>query len=238
VQQRISGVPLAYLTGRQRFMGLEMMVGPEAVIPRKETEILGQAALHALSDLAEQRGQVRAIDVCTGSGNLALALAFHEPRCTVVGVDLSPAAAALANRNALALDLSGRVTFTQGDLFAPFESDESFERVDMVTCNPPYISAARLEKMPKEIIDFEPRMAFDGGPFGVNILTRLIRETPRYLKPNSWLCFEVGLGQGPALERMLQKAPGYAAVQAVSDEQGEVRALLARTRPADNTDLK
>ena len=231
VQQRVSGVPLSYLTGRQGFMGLELMAGPEAVIPRKETEIVGQAALQALSELAEKRGSVRVIDVCTGSGNLALALAFYEPRCKVVGVDLSPEAAALAYRNALALGLSERVKFVAGDLFAPFETDEIFECVDMVTCNPPYISAARLGQMPKEIVGFEPRMAFDGGPFGVSVLTRLVREAPRFLKPDSWLCFEVGLGQGQSLERILRKTPDYSAVQVATDEQGEVRALLARTRP-------
>ncbi len=236
VDQRMSGVPLAHLTGRQSFMGVEMLAGPEAMIPRQETEILGNAALAILKTLVEQRGSAQVIDLCTGSGNLALVLAFRVPGCQVVGVDLSREAVELARRNAGHLGLTGRVQFREGDLFSPLESTDFWGQADMVVCNPPYISSAQVEALPHEIAGFEPRLAFDGGPFGVKILTRLIREAPRFLKPASWLCFEVGLGQGRMMTSMLGKSPKYGQVQTLCDEGGNLRALAALTQVSDDGD--
>jgi len=227
VEKRVSGVPLSHLTGRQKFMEIDMLAGPEALIPRKETEILARGALQILGDLVHDRGDAQVIDVCCGSGNVALALATYEPRAHVLGSDLSPEAVSLATRNAAYLGLQERCQFTAGDLFAPFHA-----RADLVTCNPPYISSGKLEKMPPEIANFEPKLAFDGGPFGINILARLIREAPRYLKPNSWLAFEVGLGQGRAMTKMLARSPDYFAVETLGDASGEIRAVLARTAVA------
>jgi release factor glutamine methyltransferase len=229
--QRLAGTPLAHLTGRQRFMGLDFLAGPEALVPRKETEILGQTASTLLKQLAAERGSAQMIDLCTGSGNLALALAYREPAARVFAADVSPAAIALARRNAAHLCLSERVEFREGDLFAPFESDSFRERTDLVVCNPPYISTARVDAMPEEISRFEPRLAFNGGAFGLDILNRLVKDAPRFLKPASWLCFEVGRGQGPYLARFLEKMPEYSCVQSSADTNGDVRALAARTQP-------
>jgi release factor glutamine methyltransferase len=224
VQMRISGVPLSHLIGRQMFMDIQMLAGPEALIPRKETELLGRGALAILNDLIRERGHARVIDVCCGSGNVALGLASHALLCQVEGADLSADAVALANRNNAHLGLQNRCRFVVGDLFEPFS-----EPVDLVTCNPPYISTGKLDKMPHEIASFEPKLAFDGGPFGVKILTRLIREAPRCLKPDSWLAFEVGLGQGKAMVKMLSNLPDYRGVQTITDGSGEIRVVVART---------
>jgi release factor glutamine methyltransferase len=229
VAKRTSGCPLAYLTGRQQFMGIEMLAGPEALIPRKETEILGYASLEKLTQLLEERGSATVIDVCTGAGNIVLALAHHEPGARYMASDLSPEATSLARRNAKHLGIEGRVEFRVGDLFGPFSSEEFIGQVDMITCNPPYISTNNVGDMPDEISKHEPPMAFDGGPFGVAVLSRLIREATRFLKPNSWLCFEVGRGQGEPLMSRLSEAGKFRAVQGVSDASEEVRALLART---------
>ena len=236
VDHRVSDVPLAHLTGRQSFMGVEMLAGPEAMIPRQETEILGDAALAILKKLVEQRGSTQVLDLCTGSGNLALVLAFHVPGCQIVGVDLSPEAVELAKRNAEHLGLTDRVQFREGDLFGPLESADFWGQADLVVCNPPYISSAQVEALPHEISGFEPRLAFDGGPFGVKILTRLIREAPRFLKPASWLCFEVGLGQGRMMASMLDKSPHYGPVQTLCDDGGNLRALAALTRASGDGD--
>jgi release factor glutamine methyltransferase len=228
--RRLSGTPLAHLTGRSRFMGLEMLAGPGALIPRRETELVGAAALERLRAICEERGAALVVDVCTGSGNLALALAHHEPRARVHGADLSPEAVELARRNAETLGLAGRVEFRTGDLLAPF--DASFDgRVDLLTCNPPYISSAKVEAMPAEISGHEPRLAFDGGPLGIRVLDRLVREAPRLLRPGGWLAFEVGLGQGRGLRRRLEQRGTYAGLAEACDPAGEVRALLARYEP-------
>jgi len=224
IARKREGVPLAYLTGRQSFMGLELLAGPGALIPRQETEIVGRAAVAAL------RGKSLAIDVCTGSGNLALAMAFHEPRARVFGADLSEAAVALARRNAEHTKLAGRVEFRTGDLFAPFESPEFLGRCDVISCNPPYIAAAKVSKLPPEISAHEPAMAFDGGVFGVSILLRLLKEAPRFLKPGGALCFEVGVGQGPGMKKLLLPLPWVSRVECHADDAGSIRALVAHAR--------
>lgn len=230
--RRISGEPLAHLTGRQRFMGLELESGGEALIPRRETEILGRAAVAALEALAAESAAPIAIDVCTGSGNVALALAHHVPRARVWGADLSEAAVGLARRNAASLGLAGRVEFRAGDLLAPFDEEAFVGRADLVTCNPPYISSAKVGAMAPEIADHEPRLAFDGGPLGIRILNRLVQEAPRFVRPGGWLAFEVGLGQGRGVRRRVEGHGAWEAVREFPDESGEVRALAARRRTA------
>jgi release factor glutamine methyltransferase len=226
VDRRIEGEPLAYLIGKQTFMEIEMLAGPEALIPRKETEIVCRGALGKLS------GTVSILDVCCGSGNLGVALAARLPGATVNGSDISAEAVALANRNAKYLGLEGRVRFQTGDLFHCFECPEYLGQIDLIICNPPYISSSRVERMPREIAAFEPRAAFDGGPFGVKILTRLIREARKFLKPGGWLAFEVGLGQGNAMQKLLENSPSYCDIEVLPDASGETRALLARAATA------
>jgi release factor glutamine methyltransferase len=229
VGERLRGTPLAHLTQRQRFMGLELLAGPQALIPRRETELLGLAAAQLLAEAARGGRAVLALDVCTGSGNLALGMATQVPTARVLAADLSHEAVELARQNVLALGLQQRVEVREGDLLAPFDETTFLGQIDVLTCNPPYISSPKVDALPSEIAAHEPRLAFDGGPFGVRILQRLIREAPRFVRPGGWLAFEVGLGQGAAVSKRLTPAAGYAEVRALTDAQGEVRALLART---------
>ena len=233
IERRLAGEPLAYLTGRQVFMGIEFLASPGAMIPRKETEILGRVAVDLAGRLVSERGPIRVLDLCTGSGNLALVIASHEASCQVIGVDLAPEAVELAQANAVRLGLSERVHFYQGDLFSPFDNRQSIERFDLIVCNPPYISSARVDQLPAEIRNHEPRLALDGGPFGIRMIARLIEETPRFLKPASWVCFEVGAGQGTSTGRMLMKLPVYSQVGSFPDETGEIRVLSAKTHSGD-----
>ncbi len=230
VERRLAGEPLSYLVGRQRFMGIELLSGPEAMIPRKETEILGYAALEVLQGIVAERGSARVVDLCTGSGNLALALASRVPACRVFGGDISEEAVGLAARNARHLGLADRADFRAGDFLAPFETAEFLGSVDLLTCNPPYISTARVETMAHEIAGFEPRAAFDGGPLGIKLLARLVKEAPRLLRPGGWVACETGLGQGESLSRMFQKSPDYAQVRTFPDAEGRVRAMAARVK--------
>jgi release factor glutamine methyltransferase len=223
LERRKAGVPLAHLTQRQSFLGLELLAGPEALIPRKETEILARAALAKLHCLAESRGELQVIDVCTGSGNLALTYAYYEPRARVGASDLSAEAVALARRNCAHLGLEDRVKVFQGDLLEPFQG-----RYDFVSCNPPYISSAKVKDMHAEISGHEPEAAFNGGAFGVSILMKLLKQAPRVLKPGAWLGFEVGLGQGRAIAAQLERNPAFSCVERCADAGGDIRAILAR----------
>ncbi|MGC9163894.1 MAG: N5-glutamine methyltransferase family protein, partial [Thiomonas sp.] len=202
---------------------------PDALIPRAESELLGTAAAQKLRTMAA--GATAAppvvIDVCCGSGNLALALAHAVPQAQVHGADISAAAIALARENARQLKLDHRVTWHTGDLLAPFGPEFS-RQVDLLVSLPPYISTAKMDTMPREIVGHEPHLAFDGGPFGVRILMRLINEAPPLLRPGGWLGMEVGLGQGPAMVQLLDKHPAYGRVESVCDADGAVRAVLAQ----------
>src|SRR5436190_1286165 len=180
IERKKAGVPLAHLTERQTFLGLEMLAGPEALIPRKETEILGRAALAKISGMARERGKLTVIDVCTGSGNLALAYAYYEPQSRVYASDLLSEAVTLAQRNVEFLGLGNRVAMRLGDLLAPFEDPQFVGRCDFLSCNPPYISSAKLKEMHPEIARHEPQAAFNGGVYGVSVLMKIVRQAPRF----------------------------------------------------------
>lgn len=227
VDRRLAGEPLAHLTERQQFLGLELLAGPMALIPRRETELLGNAAIRLLGDLAVQRTHPCVVDVCTGCGNIALALASSTPSARVHAADLSADAVHFARQNADLLGLSDRVDFRVGDLLEPFESAEFLGQVDLLTCNPPYISTKRLESMPAEIADYEPALAFDGGPLGIRILQRIVQEAPRFLRPGGWLAFEVGLGQGPSVRKRLEGSGKFRNIEQLTDHNNDIRALIA-----------
>lgn len=227
IERRLAGVPLAHLTGRQEFMGQVLLASPAALVPRRETEQLGFAAVERLRSLPTARPVV--LDICTGAGNVALGIAAHVLGADVYGADLSKGAIDLARENA---SFAGRtdVEFRCGDLLEPFVEVQFRHAADVITCNPPYISSARVENMPEEISRHEPRLAFDGGPFGVGIIRRLVREAPAYLKANGWLLMEVGLGQGAGVVRSLNADGAFDVVNAQTDAHGDVRVVEARVR--------
>lgn len=227
-------VPLAHMTGRQCFYGLELLASPDALIPRRETEILAAAALDTIGRVAAVQPLV--VDVCTGCGNLALLFAQHYPQARVFGADLTGEAVNLARRNAEFTGLADRVEFRQGDLLSPFDDGHFEARVDVLCCNPPYISSKKVPQMPSEIANFEPAAAFDGGPFGISILHRLIKEAVRYIKPGGYLVFELGLGQGPSMIKILERNADYSAVEGRADENGHIRAVVARVAERSEQD--
>jgi release factor glutamine methyltransferase len=116
-------------------------------------------------------------------------------------------------------------------LLEPFESPEFVGHCDFLSCNPPYISSAKVKEMHPEISRHEPQAAFNGGAYGVSILMKLVKNAPRFLRPGGWLGFEVGHGQGAGLARQLERNPAFAAVETYSDPGGEIRAILAKSRP-------
>jgi release factor glutamine methyltransferase len=229
VEQRCSGIPLAHLTNRQSFMGIEMLAGPQALIPRAETQLLAYETLSIAKSMADSSKPVTLIDICTGSGNIVLGVLAHEPRCQAFGSDLSPEAIELARDNAIHLGVDQKVEFKVGDLFEPFYADGFLGKADIITCNPPYISSKKVSCLPSEISCHEPHLAFDGGPYGLNILRRIINEAPKFLKPKSYLCLEVGCGQGEIVSRMLKNSNQYHQIDALVDEKSVVRAFKACT---------
>jgi len=228
VEQRLEGIPLAHITERQQFMGIELLAGPEALIPRKETEILAGAAVRLLKDIERRSSRPQIMDVCTGAGNLAIVLAMKCPGALIFAADLSSDAVALARKNVAFHHLEDRVEVRTGDLFEPFDTENFLNSVDLITCNPPYISTARVGEMDEEISQHEPSLAFDGGAFGIKILHRVIKEAPRFLKKGGWLAIEVGLGQGETMLKRMVKKYSYSDVTPCCDQNGAIRAIFAR----------
>lgn len=226
VAARLGGTPLAYLTGRQRFMGLEFTVEPGALIPRVETELLANAALAFLRAVADPDGR-RCLDIGTGSGNLAVTMAALCPGARVLASDVSEEAAGIARVNVERLGVGDRVSVSVGDLFGPFDAEDHYGRYPLVLCNPPYVSSTQVAQMPAEISGYEPAAAFDGGFGGMGVLRRLLRDAPRFLAPGGRLMFEVGAGQGEALLKNMAAGGTYRVVEGIMDERGIVRAIVA-----------
>lgn len=225
--QRLNNKPLAHITGRQNFMGIEMLCDYRALIPRKETEILGRKALETSYRLSQQKHILQIIDLCCGAGNIGLALSYFNPNAHVIATDLSPEAIELTRENISFLKLDKRVQTRIGDLFEPFESEEYYGRIDMIVCNPPYISTAKISKLHEQTSAHEPFQALNGGSLGFSIIQQLISESPRFLSRPGWLIFEVGLGQGPFVMQLCKKSKKYHHIDMEPDENGNVRVVLA-----------
>ena len=217
-----------------RFMGVSLELAPDVLVPRQETELLGQSAAAILrdrqSEIAGAAGPV-AIDMCCGSGNLGLAIAAEIPSARVWAADLTDSTVALARRNAERLALQHRVTIRQGDLFAAFAEDGLEGGVDLIVCNPPYISTSRLEGESAHLLAAEPREAFDGGPYGISIHQRVIRDAVAFLKPGGWLLFEFGEGQDRQAAALIARTKAYEPVTFASNEAGTPRVALVRKLP-------
>lgn len=226
-----STVDAALARGKVLFMGLELVAADGALVARKETETLAETAIALI------KGQGEApvvIDMCTGSGNLACAIAHHVPGARVFASDLTDGCVSCARRNVEALGLGDRVEVHQGDLFASLRSLEGeaslLGKVDVVVCNPPYISTSKLEGERATLLEKEPREAFDGGPYGIAIHQRVVKDALEFLKPGGMLAFEIGAGQAKQVTILFGRARGWETPTEVTDSNGEVRVLHARKK--------
>jgi HemK-like putative methylase len=219
--RRAAGAPLGLVLGRQAFLGVELLAREDVLAPREETELLGSEVLAILKRAASK--DPRMIDMGCGCGNLACACAAALPALRVWASDITPSCSALARENAIQLGLGDRVTVAQGDLFAPLAGFGLAGSVDVVAMNPPYIPSSSLEKTHAGLLRHEPRAAFDGGPYGVSILTRLMREAPPFLKEGGSLLFEFGRGQGRMVSTLAERIPWYSGIRLLTDAQGEPR---------------
>jgi release factor glutamine methyltransferase len=194
VRERGKGCPVAYLVGRKEFFSLEFEVTRDVLIPRPETETLVMACLEAA------RPEASILDVGTGSGILAVTLARQLRHSSVTAIDVSPSALEVAKRNAARHGVAERIRFLQGDLLEPLQEGERF---DIIVSNPPYISSARLAELEPSVRDFEPRLALDGGPDGLEVLGKIARAARGRLRPAGRLLLEFGVGQGQAMLALL-----------------------------------
>jgi release factor glutamine methyltransferase len=224
VRRRAEGCPVAYLVGRKEFFSLDFEVGPAVLVPRPDTEWLVDEGLRLARDILPEP---LLLDLGTGSGCVAVAVARHCPAARVVATDVSVEALEVAARNAERHKVAGRVTFLHGDLFAPLPPGERF---DLVLSNPPYIPTGDLAGLEPSVRDHEPRLALDGGPDGLAVIERIVREAGPWLKPGGHLLFEIGADQEEAARQRLGQAPGFEEAATIRDGEGRPRVLRARWR--------
>jgi release factor glutamine methyltransferase len=226
--RRLAGEPLALIVGRTRFMGVELAVNPGVLAPRSETALLGGLAVTLASSITPAAGAVRIVDMCCGAGNLACAVAVAVPGAVVYAADVSDAATALTTTNAVKLGVSDRVHVAAGDLFDAFVGSGIDGTIDLVICNPPYISTGRLERDRAALLAYEPRSAFDAGPFGITIQQRVINASVRVTRPGGWVALEVGAGQHRQVSMLFARAGRYATAKTVADASGTPRVVYAQ----------
>ena len=223
IKRRRRGEPVAYLLGHREFYGLDFRVDPRVLIPRPDTETLVETALEVTQATALSG---RHLDLCTGSGCVAIAFAKQRPTWEVTATDVSQEALGVARENALRLGTIHNTSFVLGDLFAAVDAETPF---DLVTANPPYISRAEYDSLDAGIRDYEPRLALWGGDDGLDLIRSIARQARRHLSPGGVLAVEIGYDQGPRAESLLADA-GFDEVRIRQDYGRRDRVVSGRRR--------
>lgn len=187
IQTRSMGKPLQHIIGSQEFMSLDFEVSGDVLIPRQDTEILVEAIINKLSTI---KHKIEILDMCTGSGCIAVSLAYYLKNSHLTAVDISSSAIAVAERNALKNSVAERIEFVCSSLFEKISG-----KFDVIVSNPPYIPKADIEELSVEVRDFEPRIALDGGADGLDFYRRIVNESPNFLAQGGILAFETGFDQ-------------------------------------------
>jgi release factor glutamine methyltransferase len=222
IHRRVAGWPVAYLIGTRDFYLLTFEVTPAVLIPRPDTETLVLEALARLKPLANPT----VLDLGTGSGCIAVSIAHQKPDARVVAVDISPDALDVARRNAARHRVADRITFLQGDLFAPLPPGSRF---DLVVSNPPYIAAHEFADLAPEVRDHEPRTALDGGSDGLTFYRRIAAGVGTVLKPGGLLLVEIGATQEADVRAILAARPELTVGPTLKDLAGRPRVISARS---------
>jgi release factor glutamine methyltransferase len=224
IKRRLQGEPTQYITGHQEFWSMDFLVSPAALIPRPETEILVEAILDQVHQADFPRAGLRLLDLGTGSGILAIVLARELLEARVVALDISRAALKLAQENAGRHQVLRRIDFVQGNLWQALAPHPNFM---VIMSNPPYIPHPDLSRLPVEVGDFEPRLALDGGPDGLEIIRTLVAQAHQYLVPGGLLALEIGHDQAEKVLKILERHGAYGEPVIRKDYQGIARVVLA-----------
>lgn len=223
VQRRAKAEPVAYLVGQREFFSLRFKVTRDVLIPRPDTETLVMEILDGVKGTMSPK----ILDLCTGSGCVAIAVARNCKSAKVCATDISPAAVAIAHENALHHQVLDRVQLIESDLFSAIPAGRTF---DVIASNPPYIPSAEIDQLEPEVAKHEPRLALDGGPDGLTILRKIIDAAPGYAAANALLLLEFTPEQASALEAMVAAHDAYSEVSIRKDLAQRPRILKARIR--------
>jgi release factor glutamine methyltransferase len=227
LKRRLNREPLAYITGQQEFWSLDFIVSSDVLVPRPETELLVEIALKELANLADTK-LPRMLELGTGSGAISVALATESPQTQIVATEISPAALAIARRNACRHGVSKGIRFLQGDLFTALDQEHEND-FDLVVSNPPYIPRGEISNLEAEVSRWEPRAALDGGVDGLNFYRLIAQEAPNYLRQGGVVAVEIGATMGSSVLALFRDSAAYLDIQVHQDYSGRDRVIIART---------
>jgi release factor glutamine methyltransferase len=229
VQRAGEHEPIAYLTGRAWFFNLEFEVTKDVLIPRPDTETLVENVLQLARNTAGFEAP-RVLDLCTGSGCIAAAIAHHLKGATVLATDIRPAAVEVARRNVRRLNLADRVVVEPGDLYEPLSRVPDPQPFNLIVSNPPYIPTGDIAKLDRNVREYEPTSALDGGADGLDIHRRILQGAPERLLPGGRLYAEIQFDQGPAVTKLASSYEALEDVRVLKDFAGNPRVVTARKK--------
>jgi release factor glutamine methyltransferase len=216
--------PIAYLVGKTEFYSMEIIVTPDCMIPRPETELLVQRAIEFLRT---RSGTQFVCDLCTGSGCIAVAVAKNYPNARIIATDICDAALAVAAKNIEKHQLQDKIKLLSGDLFDPIIPQLDVGKFDLIVCNPPYVSSSEYEKLDTNVKDYEPRLALFAGDDGMDIYRRIMEKVDQFLKSDAALIIEIGYGQGQAVKEMLEQTGSFSEIKIEKDFHNNDRIVTA-----------
>ncbi len=227
IARRSRREPAAYIIGKKEFWTNSLNVNPGTLIPRPETELLVERVLGHISCLG---GEIKLLDIGTGSGNIPISLASEIPTLYAIAIDISAEALETARLNSKALNLDDRISFLLADLFSlPFSDLENDGLFDIIVSNPPYIRLADIVSLMPEVALFEPRLALDGGADGLDFYREIIRVTcPKLLRPGGVLIMEMGMGQAGDIAELINATGIFGGVEIINDLAGLERVVAAK----------
>ncbi len=229
IQRRISGEPLQYILEHQEFWSIDFKVDPRVSIPRPETELLVEQSLLILSGNS-LREIPSVLEIGTGSGAIAIALAKEVKNIFLVATDISRDALVLAKENAESEGVRHQIEFVNGDLFGPLRPSKGREPFDLILSNPPYIVRPEIGSLAKEVRDYEPIVALDGGEDGLDFYRRIISGAPFYLREGGWLLLEIGQGQREKVAEQIERRGTFLKPQILPDLSGTERVVKAQRK--------
>jgi release factor glutamine methyltransferase len=229
IQRRVSGEPLQYILGHQEFWSINVKVDPRVLIPRAETEFLVEQSLSILSENFP-RNTLYVLEIGTGSGAIAISLAKEVRDLFIVATDISGEALLLAKENAKCAGVPHRIEFVKGDLFSPIRLMREKEPFDLVLSNPPYIHRSQIQNLAREIKDYEPVVALNGGEDGMEFYRSIVSEGPSYLRRGGWFLLEVGEGQGKTVSAMIEEEGSFGRPERIKDLSGIDRVVKAQKK--------
>ncbi len=218
INELIKGKPLQYITNKQEFMGLNFYVDENVLIPQPDTEILVEKAI----EIAETTQKNKILDMCTGSGCIAISLAKNINNAQIIATDISNNALNVANKNAINHNVENKIKFINSDMFNNIE-----EKFDIIVSNPPYIETVTINKLEIEVQN-EPHLALDGGIDGLKFYKIIANNAFKYLNENGYLILEIGYNQQESVTQLLQDTGKYKNIETIKDLGGNYRVVIAR----------